>query len=206
VQIHLQQNRTDLALKEVQAARRWAQDSLLINIAESWVGIRVGGEKYQQAFYVFEEMAQAPASTAPLSLVSQAVAEIHLGRYEEAEEALKQAVDKDPEDADAIANQVVVSVLSGQDPTSLIAYVPAIPPSYLLLLKPPSSPQFPQRGQSRARLSQRCRGEEQPVRPGGGKVLRKSGRVTTAFFSGVTDGNFLLFASPVHRAYTTSRG
>lgn len=41
VQIHLQQNRTDLALKEVQAARRWAQDSLLVNLAESWVGLRV---------------------------------------------------------------------------------------------------------------------------------------------------------------------
>ncbi len=41
VQIHLQQNRTDLAVKEVQAARKWAQDSLLVNIAESWVGLRV---------------------------------------------------------------------------------------------------------------------------------------------------------------------
>lgn len=41
VQIHLEQNRTDLALKEVTAAKRWAQDSLLINIAESWVGMRV---------------------------------------------------------------------------------------------------------------------------------------------------------------------
>jgi hypothetical protein len=41
VQIHLQQNRTDLAIKEVQAARRWAQDSLLVNLAESWVGLRV---------------------------------------------------------------------------------------------------------------------------------------------------------------------
>jgi coatomer protein complex subunit epsilon len=41
VQIHLQQNRTDLAVKEVQAARRWAQDSLLVNLAESWVGMRV---------------------------------------------------------------------------------------------------------------------------------------------------------------------
>jgi len=41
VQIHLQQNRTDLALKEVQAARKWAQDSLLVNIAESWVGLRI---------------------------------------------------------------------------------------------------------------------------------------------------------------------
>ena len=41
VQIHLAQNRTNLALKEVQAARRWAQDSLLVNLAESWVGLRV---------------------------------------------------------------------------------------------------------------------------------------------------------------------
>ena len=41
MQIHLQQNRTDLALKEVTAARKWAQDNLLVNIAESWVGLRV---------------------------------------------------------------------------------------------------------------------------------------------------------------------
>lgn len=41
VQIHLEQNRTDLALKEVNAARKWAQDSLLVNLAESWVGLRL---------------------------------------------------------------------------------------------------------------------------------------------------------------------
>lgn len=41
VQIQLQQNRTDLALKEVLAAKKWAQDNLLINIAESWVALRV---------------------------------------------------------------------------------------------------------------------------------------------------------------------
>jgi coatomer protein complex subunit epsilon len=41
VQIHLQQNRADLALKEVLAAKKWAQDNLLVNIAESWVGLRI---------------------------------------------------------------------------------------------------------------------------------------------------------------------
>lgn len=41
VQIHLEQNRAQLAVKEVQAARSWAQDSLLVNLAESWVGMRV---------------------------------------------------------------------------------------------------------------------------------------------------------------------
>jgi hypothetical protein len=40
VQIHLQQNRLDLAKKEAVNARKWAQDSLLVNIIESWVGMR----------------------------------------------------------------------------------------------------------------------------------------------------------------------
>ncbi|KAI9742189.1 MAG: hypothetical protein M1818_004089 [Claussenomyces sp. TS43310] len=115
VQIQLQQNRTDLAVKEVQAARRWAQDSLLVNIAESWVGLRVGGERYQQAFYVFEELAQAASTSATLSLVSQAVAEIHLGRYDEAGAALQQAIEKEPGNADVIANMIVLSTLSGKE-------------------------------------------------------------------------------------------
>lgn len=40
VQIHLLQNRPDLAAKEAQNARNWAQDSLLVNLAEAWVGLR----------------------------------------------------------------------------------------------------------------------------------------------------------------------
>jgi coatomer subunit epsilon len=115
VQIHLQQNRTDLALKEVQSARRWAQDSLLVNLAESWVGLRLGGEKYQQAFYVFEELAQAPSTSAAKSFVGQAVAELHLGRLPEAEAALQQAIEKDPKDPEAIANSIVLGVLNGKD-------------------------------------------------------------------------------------------
>jgi len=119
VQIHLQQNRTDLALKEVSAARRWAQDSLLVNLAESWVGLRVGGEKYQQAFYVFEELAQAPSTSSVRSLVSQAVCELHLGRTEEAQAALDQALEKDANSADAIANLLVLNVISGNDSKEL---------------------------------------------------------------------------------------
>ena len=43
VQIHLSQNRTDLALKEAKSARSFAQDALLVNLAESWIGMRQGG-------------------------------------------------------------------------------------------------------------------------------------------------------------------
>jgi coatomer protein complex subunit epsilon len=34
-----------------------------------------GGENYQKAFYVFEELAQAPSSTSATSLIAQAVSD-----------------------------------------------------------------------------------------------------------------------------------
>ncbi|KAL9129422.1 MAG: hypothetical protein Q9217_002127 [Psora testacea] len=134
VQIHLQQNRTDLAQKEVQAARKWAQDNLLVNIAESWVGLRVGGERYQQAFYVFEEMAQAPGASGTKSLVCQAVAELHLGRLPEAEAALEQAIQRDSEDIAAIANYVVSRVVSGKGAGEKQAELESKAPEHSMLL------------------------------------------------------------------------
>ncbi|MCJ1333171.1 hypothetical protein MMC10_009865 [Thelotrema lepadinum] len=106
-QIHIATNRTDLALKEVSSAKKWAQDSLLINIAESWVGLRLGGDRYQQAFYEFEEMP-----------VAQSIAETHLGRLPEAETTLRQVesegVGGDRMRGHALANLAVVQTLAGK--------------------------------------------------------------------------------------------
>ncbi|KFA79386.1 hypothetical protein S40288_06076 [Stachybotrys chartarum IBT 40288] len=134
VQIHLQQNRTDLAIKEVTAARRWAQDSLLVNLAESWVGLRLGGEKYQQAFYVFEELAQAPSTSSVRTLVSQAVCELHLGRLEESQAALEQALQKEPQYAEAIANLLVLTVVSGSDGSELFESLKKVDPQHQLVV------------------------------------------------------------------------
>lgn len=82
-----------------------------------------GGEKYQQSFYVFEELAQAPATTSIVSIVSQAVSELHLGRVEEAQAALESAMQKEPKFAEAIANLLVLTVVTGKEPTELTAYV-----------------------------------------------------------------------------------
>ncbi|KAF3917872.1 hypothetical protein ABW20_dc0107265 [Dactylellina cionopaga] len=117
-QIRLAQNRTDLALKEVTAAKKWAQDSLVVNLAEAWVGLRVGGDKYQQSYYVFEELAQAPSTSSTRTLVGQAISELHLGRLPEAEVALQQALEKDKSDIGALANKVVLTALTGGDTTA----------------------------------------------------------------------------------------
>lgn len=83
-----------------------------------------GGEKYQQAFYVFEELAQAPSTSSIRSLVSQAVCELHLGRTEEAQAALEQALEKDANNADAIANLLVLNVISGNQSDEFAQSVP----------------------------------------------------------------------------------
>lgn len=133
VHIHLQQNRTDLALKEVNAARRWAQDNLLVNLAEAWVGLRQGGDKYQQSFYVFEELAQAPATSSVQSLVSQAVSELHLGRTEEAQAALDQASSKGDNEAAVVANQTVLDTISGRDAKLSLEKLGTVAPHHQLL-------------------------------------------------------------------------
>ena len=115
VQIHLSQNRTDLALKEAKSARSFAQDALLVNLAESWIGMRQGGENYQKAFYVFEELAQAPSSASATSLIAQAVSELHMGRMEEAETALNQALVLEPENSTALANRLVLDTILGRE-------------------------------------------------------------------------------------------
>ena len=115
IQIHLLTNRPDLAAKEAKSARSFAQDALLVNLAESWIGVRKGGEEYQKAFYVFEELAQNPSSASATSLTAQGVSEMHMGRTEEALAALQRAVELEPENAEALANWYVLEKVSGRD-------------------------------------------------------------------------------------------
>ena len=123
VQIHLVNNRTERAAREVRGARQWAQDALLVNLAEAWLGLRVGGDRYQQAFYEFEDMP-----------VPQAVAELHLGRLPEAEAALGQARREGPGHAAALANAAVLEALAGRETGELLAELRGTAPKHPLVV------------------------------------------------------------------------
>jgi coatomer protein complex subunit epsilon len=79
-----------------------------------------GGEKYQSAFYTYEELATAPpadsTATNTRTLLGQAIAEIHLGRLPEAEAALETALSQTGsiDDQDVIANAIVLHTLLGR--------------------------------------------------------------------------------------------
>lgn len=57
-----------------------------------------------------------------MSLVGQAISELHLGRLPEAEVAIQQALEKDSTDVPALANKVVLTALNGGDTTEDLKY------------------------------------------------------------------------------------
>ena len=66
--------------------------------------------------------------------MGQAVAELHLGRLPEAEAALQQAVQKDPNDVEAIANSVVLNIISGKDTSEHASSLEGIAPEHPLVV------------------------------------------------------------------------
>nr|POE47812.1 coatomer subunit epsilon [Quercus suber] len=134
IQILLAQNRLPAAQKEAKSARSFAQDALLVNLAESWIGMRRGGDEYQKAFYVFEELAQAPASTSVASLVAQAVSELHMGRVEEAEAALERAKETEEDNAEMLANRIVLDTITGKSTAEGMAKLASVKKDHELLV------------------------------------------------------------------------
>ncbi|EGF77598.1 hypothetical protein BATDEDRAFT_37380 [Batrachochytrium dendrobatidis JAM81] len=119
VQVYLKMDRPDLAKKELDLFKSWADDATLAQLIESWVNIAVGGpEKYQEAYYIFEEMANTGTSTCRL-LTSKAVAMIQARKFEEADAILLEALNKNPNDPDTLANMVIIATAL-QKPTSVL--------------------------------------------------------------------------------------
>ncbi|KAK3825776.1 MAG: coatomer epsilon subunit-domain-containing protein [Benniella sp.] len=137
VQIYLQMNRLDLAKKEVDACKSWAEDAMLAQLMEAWVGLRAGGgDRYQNAYYIYEEIATSSTSPTVKSLVGEAVCNIQMGQYPEAEGILQEALTKDPTNTDAIVNQIVLYTLlskPAEEINTLIQQLQTVAPNHSYL-------------------------------------------------------------------------
>ncbi|KAF1804207.1 coatomer epsilon subunit-domain-containing protein [Mucor lusitanicus] len=123
VQIYLQLDRLDLARNEVASVKTWAEDALLLQMMEAWVDLRVGGEKYQEAFYIYEEFAQSNTAQTVKVLNGQAAANLALGRYPEAESLLLEAQNKDSDNPDTLINMIACATLTAKSQEIVNRYV-----------------------------------------------------------------------------------
>ncbi|KAI9146533.1 coatomer epsilon subunit-domain-containing protein [Paraphysoderma sedebokerense] len=135
VQVYLRLDRLDLAQKEFQTITSWSLDSVLVQLIEAWVNLASGASKTQEAYYAFEELVQTYGDNATL-LTSMAVCQIHLGEFAEADKLLNDAITKEPNNPDTLANLIVVSHLLNKPSEStqkIFAQLSAIAPSHTLV-------------------------------------------------------------------------
>ncbi|KAH9004571.1 coatomer epsilon subunit-domain-containing protein [Lactarius hatsudake] len=92
VQIYLSIHRPDLARKEFERAKQWAEDDLLLQLIESSIGLVIGKDSYLDAHSFYTEQIANPSVSSPHLLTARGVTRLLRGEVQEAKSDLEEAV------------------------------------------------------------------------------------------------------------------
>jgi coatomer protein complex subunit epsilon len=113
VQIYLSINRVDLAKKEFERAKQWAEDDLLLQLIESAIGLVTGKDAYADPYSFYTEQLGNPSLSSPHLLTARGVVRLLRGEVAEAKSDLEDALVQQSGDAETLAALVVAAGLEG---------------------------------------------------------------------------------------------
>eukprot|EP01135_Chromosphaera_perkinsii_P010812 Nk52_evm7s2241 gene=Nk52_evmTU7s2241 len=115
-------DRVQIAAKELARMQSIDDDSTITQLAHAWVNLGLGNEKYQEAYYIYQELCEKFAPTVTL-LNGQAACYIHTGKFADAESLLLEAFERDASNPETLINLVVVSQHMGKAPEMISRYI-----------------------------------------------------------------------------------
>jgi len=113
IQMYLKLHRIDLAEKELKILQEMDDDATLTQLITAWVNLALGGEKINDAFYIFHELSEKH-STTPLLLNGLATCNMLMKKYTDAEKFLLEALEKNPKDPDTLTNLISCLTMQGK--------------------------------------------------------------------------------------------
>lgn len=110
VYVYLKMCRLDLAKKILTAMSEKNDDDTLTQLAQAWLNIEIGGEKLQDAHYIFDDF-KDKLSSSVLLLNNLAVCAIGQHKFVEEETGnyLRDGLDKEPNNYDLLVNYIFLS-------------------------------------------------------------------------------------------------
>lgn len=122
-------HRVDAAAQDVAAMSALDDDATLTQLARAWTGLAQGGARVQEAWHIFHDLGDRFGWTVRLH-TSLAAAAMRMGRWEDAESELLQAFEKNPKDADTLANLAVVSIHLSKPPARYVSLLRGVAPTH----------------------------------------------------------------------------
>lgn len=132
VQIYLKMHRSDYAEKQLKLMQQIDEDHTLAQLANAWINLAVGGSKVQEAYLIFQDFGDKYQPTVTI-LNGKAICLMHMGRFDEAETVLLDALKKDAKDADTNANLVVCNLHLGKPATRYLSQLKLSHPEHTLI-------------------------------------------------------------------------